>query len=262
MSKQFHLWLQLTRREIDARHKGSYLGVTWVLLGPLLEFSVYATVFGVIFGGHYRTDQPEPRLVYALGIFLSLTIFRFVSETIAVTPGVIAFQPNFVKKIVFPLHLLPLSVVGGIAYRCAVSLGLFVVGFLVFGPHLSLLNLWFPLVLMPIVLMAVGLSWLLAALGVFLRDINQITGVGTLILLYSSAVFYSTTMVKTKSPGTWRILRLNPLVHVMENSRRVLLWHEAPSLASLTYTWIAALALCAVGLMIFKRLRPAIADVI
>ena len=262
MSKQFQLWLQLTRREIAARHKGSYLGVAWLLLTPLLEFSVYATIFGVIFGGHYLADHPEPKPTYALGVFLSLTLYRFLAETITSAPGIIVCQPNFVKKVVFPLHLLPLSTVGNIAYRMGVSLSLFFAGFLVFGPGLDPHNLWIPVVLLPLVLLAVGLAWLLAALGVFLRDISQITGVGTLILLYCSAVFYSTAMVETKSPLAWSILRFNPLLHIMENARRVMLWQTAPGFLSLAYAWGAGLAACVAGHLVFKRLRPAFADVI
>ncbi|MFH1498606.1 MAG: ABC transporter permease [Verrucomicrobiota bacterium] len=262
MSKYYQLWLQLTRRDIAARHKGSYLGVVWLLLTPLLEFAVYATVFGVIFGGHYRQSPPEPKQVYALGVFLCLTLYRFMAEAISVSPGLVVSQPNFVKKVVFPLQLLPLSAIGSITYRTGLSCLLFLVGFVLFGPGFSIHFLWVPVVLLPLVILAIGVAWLFSALGVFLRDISQIVGVGTLIMLYSSGVFYSTDMMKAKSQLAWVILRFNPLLHIMENVRRVTLWKEPPVFSGLIYTWITALITLYLGHIIFKKLRPTFADVI
>jgi lipopolysaccharide transport system permease protein len=262
MLKQYQLWLQLTRRDIATRHKGSYLGVVWLLLTPLLEFSVYSTVFGVIFGGHYLQAPPEPKPVYALGVFLCLTLYRFIAEAIAVAPGIIVCQPNFVKKVVFPLHLLPLSTIGGIAYRTALSLALFSVGFVIFGPGFSLQLLWAPMILAPLLLLAIGMSWFLSALGVFLRDISQVVGVITLIILYTSGVFYSTDMMQTRSQLAWDILKFNPLLHIMENSRRVILWKAPPHMDGLLYTWGFSLLCLYIGFVTFKKLRPTFADVI
>lgn len=262
MIKQYQLWLQLTRRDIASRHKGSYLGVVWLLLTPILEFTVYSMVFGVIFGGHYLKSPPEPRPVYALGVFLSLTLYRFIAETIAISPGIIVCQPNFVKKVVFPLHLLPLSAIGGISYRTGLSLILFTLGFLLFGPGVSPQLLWAPLTLAPLILFAVGISWFFSALGIFLRDIGQITGVVTLIMMYASGVFYSADMVHTRSQLAWDILKFNPLMHIMENSRRVILWKTPPDAIGLVYTWGLSLLCLYVGYKTFQKLRPAFADVI
>lgn len=262
MIKQYQLWLQLTRRDIAARHKGSYLGVVWLLLTPILEFSVYSTVFGVIFGGHYLQNPPEPKPVYALGVFLCLTLYRFIAETISVSPGIIVSQPNFVKKVVFPLHLLPLSIIGGLSYRTLLSLSLFCIGFIMFGPGFSLQLLWAPLVLTPLVLLAIGISWALSALGVFLRDISQVAGVSTLIMLYASGVFYSMGTIQTRSQLAWDILKYNPLLHIMENSRRVILWKAHPHAEGLLYTWAVSLFCLYAGFKIFKKLRPTFADVI
>jgi lipopolysaccharide transport system permease protein len=260
--KQFQLWWQFTRREIETRHKGSYLGVLWMLLTPLLEFTIYTIVFGVIFGGRYGVAAHETKATYALGVFLSLTLFRFIADTLVTAPGIIVSQPNLVKKVVFPLTLLPLCTLGGIAFRSSISLALFSLGFLLFGPGLALTNLWLPIILLPLLLIAIGLAWLLAALGVFLRDISQVTGSVTLVMLYCSAVFYSTSMVAGKSALAWSILRFNPILHTLENARRVLLWQLAPHPSAIAYTWIFALATFALGYVTFRKLRPAFADVI
>jgi lipopolysaccharide transport system permease protein len=260
--KNFQLWWQFTRREVEARHKGSYLGILWMLLTPLLEFAIYTIVFGVIFGGRYGVNKQESHATYALGVFLSLTLFRLLAETISTAPGIILSQPNLVKKVVFPVELLPLCTVGSILFRVGISLLLFLTGFLAFGPGLHLTNLWLPLVLLPLVILAVGLAWLLAALGVFLRDISQLTGAATMILLYSSAVFYSADMIITKSWLAWSILRFNPLLHIIEDARRVLLWQMPPSPLSLACAWIMAVLTLLLGYVTFRKLRPAFADVL
>jgi lipopolysaccharide transport system permease protein len=262
MRKNFQLWWQFTLRDIESRHKGSYLGFLWMLLNPLLEFAIYTVVFGLIFQGHYGVVAHETSTTYALGIFLSLTLFRFIAETIAFAPSVIISQPNLVKKVVFPVQVLPLCAFGSILLRVGVSLVLFVIGFLIWGPGLCMTNLWILLVILPVFVLSLGLAWLLAALGVFFRDINQVSGALSLIILYSSAIFYSESMVVAKSPFIWSILRFNPLLHTVEDARRVMLWQILPDVGSLTYAWIFGIAIACLGYATFRKLRPAFADVI
>jgi lipopolysaccharide transport system permease protein len=233
-----------------------------MLLGPLLEFAIYATVFGVIFRGSYHVAGDETRATYALGVFLSLTLYRLLAETINASPSLIVAQANYVKKVVFPLHLLPLSAVAAASYRFLVSLALFLVAFALVGPGFHAVNLLLPLVLLPLLLHAIGLAWLLSALGVFLRDIGQLTGIATLVLLYSSAVFYSASGVAARSEFAWSILRFNPLLHLIESARAVMIWHAAPAPASLAYVWLSGAVVCALGYAVFRKLRPAFADVV
>ena len=261
-NKNYQLWWKFTKREIETRHKGSHLGILWALLTPLLEFSIYTVVFGVIFGGRYKVIPDEPHASYALGVFLSLTLFRFISEIINTSSGIIINQPNLVKKVVFPIEILPLCTVGGITFRSSISFSLFLIGFLIFGPGLSATNLWLPIIIIPLILIGVGLAWLLAALGVFLRDIGHLTSSITMVLLYSSAVFYSANMISEKSHFAWSILRFNPLLHIIENTRRCLLWHLHPDPISIIYTWAVGIITILSGYIIFRKLRPTFSDVL
>jgi lipopolysaccharide transport system permease protein len=259
---QFALWLQFTRREIETRHRGSHLGMLWMILSPLLEFAIYATVFGVIFGGRYGVVKNESALSYALGVFLSLCVFRLAADTLSAAPGVILNQTNLVKKVVFPLHLLPLSMLGGLFFRAAISMSLLAASLMVFGPTPTYQSLWLPLVLLPLLIGCVGAAWLLSALGVFLRDIGQLTGPVTMVMLYSSAVFYSADKISARNELAWSLLRWNPLLHVIEDARRVVLWGLPPAPGSIVYVWACSLVMVAIGWATFKRLRPAFADVL
>lgn len=263
-SEQNHaaLWWQFTRRELESRHRGSHLGVLWMLLTPLLEFAIYATVFGVIFGGRYGVVEGETQATYALGVFLSLTLYRVAAETLATSSTIIVNQPNLVKKVVFPLHILPLAALGGIVFRVAISLTLLACALLAAGPSLTAYALWFPLVLLPLLIGSVGVAWLFSSLGVFFRDLSQMCSPVSMIVLYTSAVFYSAEKISKQSEVAWDILKWNPLLHLIEDSRRVLLWGMPPTPDSLSYAWVFATAVLFTGWWVFRRLRPAFADVL
>jgi lipopolysaccharide transport system permease protein len=158
------LFRQFSRRQIEARHRASFLGLAWTVLMPLISLSIYTVVFGFILGGHF-TDNPavsgETNLDYALGIFLGLILFNFIAEVLGQSPNTIVSQPNFVKKVVFPLEILPASTVGAAAFSAAMSLALALLGLMVFGHGLSVRALWLLVILPPVALIAFGCAWLL-----------------------------------------------------------------------------------------------------
>ncbi len=255
---RFLLW-QFIRRQIEQRHRGSMLGLAWSGLQPLLLMTVYTVVFGLIFKGRYSGSDDHSTLDYALGVFLSATIFQTISETITTSASAVLSQPNLVKKVVFPLEVLPLANLGAMLYQFCVSMVLVLAGIVTFGPGLSWSSFYVVLALLPLVPLTLGIAFLLSALGVFLRDIQHAAGPLSMVLMYSSAVFYSTSMVPTK---IWTWLRFNPLVHVVEQARNTLLWHQPPQLGGLLYSLCFGSVLCLIGIFIFKKLKPAFADVI
>ncbi len=252
------LW-QFSQREVQLRHKGSHLGLIWSLLNPLLMLSLYVFVFGYIFNGRFGMLANETRVDYALGVFLGLSIFQFLAETISVAPSLIVANPNFVKKVVFPLEILPAASVSAAVFHLLISLTLVLLGVGFFGQGLTVGVLWLPLIILPIALLALGLAWIIAALGVFLRDIGQITQFLTMVLMYASAVFYPAHKIPA---AVWQILRFNPLLLAVEQCRNAVLWNQAVSLRHLAYLYLVGLGMCYFGHLIFRRLKPAFADVL
>ncbi|MBI2513654.1 MAG: ABC transporter permease [Opitutae bacterium] len=251
------LW-QFTVRNVELRHKGSYLGIVWSLLNPLLMLALYVLVFGYIFGGSFGRAG-ETRLEYGLTIFLGLTLFHFATEALVTAPAVIVGNPNFVKKVVFPLEVLPAANVGAAAVHLLIGLALVLLGVVTLGGGLTLSALWLPVILLPLVLLCLGINWLFSTLGVFLRDIAQLIQFLSLALLFASAVFYPISRIPADA---WVFMRFNPVLIAIDLARNTVLWHEPIRGAHLAYLYFVGLVSCYAGYAVFRRLKPAFADVL
>jgi lipopolysaccharide transport system permease protein len=256
------LFNQFARRTVEQRHRASFLGVFWNVLTPLISLSIYTFVFGFIWGGRFTNDPAETNLDYALGIFFGLILFNFLGEVLAQSPHVVVTQPNFVKKVVFPLEILPAASVGAAAFSASLSLLLGLLGVAIFGNGLDWHALQLFLIIPPVVLIAFGCAWFFSGLGVFIRDIASAMPFVVQILVYMSAVFYPLRLLEKIPEWAQAILLLNPLLHAVENTRRVVLWHQAVDPTSLGMLWASGLLMCAIGYVTFSKLRPAFADVL
>lgn len=255
------LW-QFTVRNIRAKHKGSYLGVVWMVLNPLLMMSLYSVVFGIIFDGRYDAgpNSTETALDYSLGVFLSLTIFQLIAEVMGVSTTIILGSSNIVKRVVFPLEILPIAQVGASIYHFLISICLVFVGILVFGRELTVEALWLPVLIVPVIFFAMGLGWFFSAIGVFIRDIGQLMQFLTLALMYSSGVFFSIDSMIVA--GFYSVLKFNPLAHIMEQARRVVLWHEPLHWEPVLYVYVVSIAVFVIGYLVFNSLKKGFADVL
>jgi lipopolysaccharide transport system permease protein len=261
LARKRDLWWQFTVRAVEMRHRGSYFGILWTVIAPLLMLAVYSVVFGVIFQSRFNVLPDETGVDYVLALFLGLTLFQLLAETMAVAPLVIVGSPNLVKKVVFPLEVLPLSQLGATWFHFLISLSLMLLGAIFFGRGLTLQGiLWLPVILLPMVFLSVGVCWIMAALGVFFRDLAQATPFLTQVVLYSSAVFYS--RAKIHPPIVWSVLRWNPFLHTVMLARNALLWHGPINLHYLAYTYVFGIGLCLFGRWLFLKLQPAFADVL
>jgi len=219
--------------------------------------SLYVLVFGYIFGGSFHVGQKDSPVDYGLGIFLGLAIYNFISDLLANSAMLIAENPNFVKKVVFPLDVLPAANVLAAVINLGITLCLVFLGVFVFGRWPGFGCLWLPVILLPLFFMGLGIAWLLSALGVFLRDIRQLMPAVATGLMFASAVFYSSDKVPA---AAWLFLRFNPLIHAIMNARAVALWGQPLDLAG-GYLYAFGLVTMGIGYWTFNKLRPSFADV-
>lgn len=251
------LW-QFVWRNIELQHKGSFLGLAWSMLSPLLLFAVYAFVFLVVFDARFGVVPTETRADYAIGLFLGLSLSQLFQEALTTAPMMVVQNPNYVKKVVFPLEILPVAAVGAALFRCLVSLGLVALAGAIWGPGLDAAAWWLPVLVGLLVLFSIGVAWMLSALGVFLRDLAPLMQFFGVLLTFMSGVFYSLG----KLPASFSFLRYNPLLVLIDTGRNVLLWHLPPSTGDLIYVGVISAAFCLAGHWIFSTLKPAFSDVL
>lgn len=250
---------QMIRRLVAGRYRGSFLGLAWSFLHPLLMLAVYTFVFGVIFHASWGTDSvSSSKGGFSLTLFAGLILFNIFAEVVNRSPGLVLENPNYVKKVVFPLEILPMAVVGEALFHAAVSSLILVVAITVFLQPLTWSALFFPLAIIPLVVLTVGMSWLLAALGVFIRDIGQSIGVITTVLFFMTPVFYPLTAVPERV--RW-IVKLNPLSTILDTGRRALLWNQAPDWPWFCIATALSLAVMCIGYAVFANLKRTFADV-
>jgi len=257
------LVVQFTKREMELRHKGSRLGHLWAILRPMSMLLLYLFVFGFLMGGHFYAFEGENTFDFAVALFLSISLFTIVLEVMAVAPTLVLNQPNFVKKVVFPLQIMSISNVATSLYHGVLSAVLALI-LAFFSPHppawAGIATL--PVFVIPLALFSLGISWALSAIGLFVRDVGQFIPFASQALLYASAVVYPPSRVIENAPPVWAILKFNPLLRLIDESRRVVLWHMAPNYAVWAYVYVASAITAVLGYVIFAILRPYFAEVI
>ena len=248
----------LVHREVLGRYRGSYMGLLWSFLNPMLMLLVYTFVFSVVFKAKWNPAS-ESRVEFALVLFSGLIVFNVFAECINRAPTLVLHNANYVKRVVFPLEILPWVALGSAGFHAAVSVVVWIIAYvlLVGVPHATVFLL--PFVLLPLVLFVMGLTWFLASLGVYLRDVSQFVGIFTTVVMFLSPVFFPATAL----PASYRpFLFLNPLTPVIEAVRDVMYWGKVPALGP----WLATLAVSALigwlGFAWFQKTRKGFADVI
>lgn len=240
------------------QHKGSFFGLAWSVFSPLLLFGVYAFVFLVVFDSRFGVIAGETRSDYAIGLFLGMALLQLFQEMLTTTPFLIMQNPNYVKKVVFPLEILPVSAFGAALFRCLVSLALVLIAAAIWGPGLRLTAGWLVVLVLLLMLFSLGIAWMLSALGVFFRDLGPLMQFAAVLLTFMSGVFYSLHAV----PASFRFLRFNPLLVFVETGRGVVLWNLPPSATDLGYLSLISIVTCIAGYAVFQTLKPAFADIV
>lgn len=251
---------EMAKREVYSRYQGSVAGLAWSFFYPVLMLGVYTFVFGVIFRSRWSADAGNlPTSEFALILFAGLIVYGMFSECLIKAPALITANIQFVKKVVFPLEVLPVSCVLAATFHMVVGLLVLFAAMLLVQGGIPVTALMFPFVFLPLALATLGITWFIAASGVYLRDLAQVMPLVSTMLLFLSPIFYPITAVPEKFR---RIVELNPITGVVEGVREVLIFGRLPDLSVLAWQYVAAVTIAALGLWWFRFVRKGFADVI
>lgn len=253
-----HLIAQLVRREINGRYRGSLLGVMWTFVNPLLMLTIYTFIFGYVFKSRWRTGSTDP-VEFAVVMFAGVMLHGLIAECLNRAPSLIVGQSNFVKKVVFPLESLAWMTVGAALFHTLIAMLIFIGAIFFMQGHVPLSVLWMPVLIAPFALLVVGCVWAVSALGVYLRDIGQLTGILTSMLMFLAPVFYPVQSV----PERFRpYLYANPLTFIVEQVRNVAVWNQPVDWMGWAIYCVVAYGIAWGGLAMFQRMRGGFADVL
>jgi len=249
---------RLAKREIEARYRGSILGVIWAFVVPMLMLGVYTFVFSIVF--RIRWEVPtEENGAFALLLFSGLIIFNLFSECVTRAPGLMLENVSYIKKVVFPLEIMPWVSMQVALFNAAVSLLILLVFYLVVHGLPPATFLLLPVVVFPLVLLILGLGWFLSSLGVFLRDVRPFVGVVTTMMMFLSPIFYPLSAIPEAYRG---LIQLNPLTLVLNASKSVMVWGQTPQWIDwflyVMFSWMVGW----LGFVWFQKTRKGFADVV
>ena len=253
------LILQMTKREVIGRYRGSVLGLAWSFFNPLLMLTVYTFVFSVIFKARWGMGGGEDRASFAIVLFVGIIVHGLFAECANRAPGLILANVNYVKKVVFPLEILPWVAMGSTLFHSAISLLVLLLAQLLLNHTMPLTAVFFPIIILPLLLATMGVAWFLSAIGVYLRDVSQTVGILTTVLLFFSPVFYPLSAL----PEEYQIwVKLNPLTFTLEEGRKSLIFGQIPDAVGWGIYMFFSIAIAWMGFWWFQKSRKGFADVL
>jgi lipopolysaccharide transport system permease protein len=248
----------LVQREVIGRYRGSVMGLMWSFFNPLLMLAVYTFVFGVVFKTRWGVNV-DSKSEFAMVLFAGLIVYTLFAECINRAPGLILSNVNYVKKVVFPLEILPWVTMASALFHTFVSLLVLILFYAMANLSLNWTIIFVPLILLPFTLLTLAATWFLSALGVFLRDVSQTVGVITTALLFLSPVFYPVSAL----PEEYRwCLYANPLTFIIEEVRDTLIFGNQPDWQGLAVYFVLSLLAAWAGFAWFQKSRRGFADVL
>lgn len=255
--QNWSLTLSLTVREVLGRYKGSILGILWSFFNPIFMLAVYTFFFSFVFKARWGTGS-DSKIEFALILFAGLIVFNLFSECIMQAPAIILSNANYVKKVIFPLEILPIVNLGAACFHLLISFSVWLICYLFFLGVPSITALLLPIILLPITFLILGLSWFLGSLGVYLRDISQITSLLLTALMFMSPIFFPLASLPVEIQP---FLLLNPLTPEIEMVRDALIWGKAPSWSFYFAYLFFNIFIAWLGFAWFQKTRKGFADV-
>ncbi len=254
------LIIQLTMRELTQRYRSSYLGMLWTVVNPLLMLLIYTFIFSTVFQAKWGAlHTSQGRGAFALTLFAGLIPFNVFAEVLNRAPVLILQAPNYVKKVVFPLEVLPVVVLNVAFIQSLISLSILMVGIIIGLGVISPLMILLPLAYLPLLLLCAGLGWFLASLGVYVHDTSHGVVFIVQVLFFMSPIFYPISAV----PEDFRtLLYLNPLTTIVDGFRHVLLWEQPLAWSTWAMLTATTAVLAWMGYLWFMKTKEGFADVL
>ncbi|CDZ76237.1 Teichoic acid translocation permease protein TagG [Legionella massiliensis] len=252
------LILSLAKRDVQSRYRGSVLGLFWSFFQPILMLAVYTFVFSIIFNARWGNGSGS-KMEFALILFAGLIVFNLFSECISRAPSLIISHTNYVKKVVFPLEILPWVSLCSALFQLVMNLSVWLLFYMLFfGMPLGTL-IFLPMIILPVALIIMGLMWIFASLGVYLRDMGQMIGIIITVMMFLSPIFYPISII----PAEYQfLLNLNPLVPFIEGIRDVLYWGHIPAFVPYLNYFAFSFVFASLGFAWFQKTRKGFADVL
>jgi len=253
------LIIQMSKREVVGRYKGSVMGLAWSFFNPLFMLAVYTFVFSSIFKSRWGVGVEESKSQFAVVLFVGMIVHGMFADVLNRAPSLVLSNVNYVKKVVFPLDILPVIAMGSALFHSIVSLCVLLSAFAVFNGFLHWTAVFIPLVLLPLVILTLGVAWVLSSIGVFLRDVAQTIAIITTVMMFLSPIFYPVTAIPEQF-RPW--IMANPLTFIIEQAREVLIWGHLPDWSGLCVYTVAATVMAWIGYAWFQKTRKGFADVL
>ena len=259
------LIVQMSRREILGRYRGSAMGLLWSFLNPLFMLLVYTFFFAVVFKSRWgavpsgSAGAEESKTLFAVLLFAGMIVHGLFAEVLNRAPNLILGNVNYVKKVVFPLEILPVISMGAALFHAAISTVVLAIVFVGVNHYLHWTIVFLPLIFLPLVILTMGFAWILASLGVYLRDVGQSIGLAMTVMLFLSPVFYPISALP-ESLRPW--MHANPLTFIIEQTREVMVWGHQPHYLGLGLYTLVAIAVAWLGFAWFQKTRKGFADVL
>lgn len=253
------LILQMTKRDVIGRYKGSVVGLLWSFFNPILMLTMYTFIFSVVFKARWGINGDETKSQFAMILFVGLMLHNFFSEVLNRAPGLVLGNVSYVKKVVFPLEILPAISMGAALFHYLISLFVLLIAFFIFNGFINWTAIFTPIIVLPLLMMTIGLAWALASLGVFLRDVGQTIGLVTTVLIFLSPVFYPMSALP-EALRPW--LMINPLTFPIEQARSVVILGNLPNWTGLAIYTAISVFVTWIGYVWFQKTRKGFSDVL
>nr|QED89914.1 O-antigen export-TMD component [Klebsiella pneumoniae] len=236
------------------------MGLFWSFINPIFMLAVYTIVFSVVFKAKWGAGAVnEPKTQFAVILFVGMITHGFFAETLMRAPGLIIQHANYVKKVVFPLEILPVVTLLSVLFHSFISFCVLLIAFITFNGFLHWTVIFAPFVFLPLVILTLGLAWLLSSLGVYIRDIGQSIGIIMTVVMFLSPVFYPLSAL----PKAFQhIVLLNPLTFIIEQARTVIIWGGVPDFVGLAVYTLVSVIIMLLSYIWFQKTRKGFADVI